>query len=283
MFYTSNDVAVCTEYLSSYGTNYKKAVALLPQHMRDATTILYAFVRYADEIIDNPTSPNPRQELSLWISQWHESFYDDISHHPILDAMKKVCLSYSIPYDYTNDFLKSMLSDAEKSRYETYAELEHYMWGSASVVGLIMCHIIGVSDTNTPYKKHAQSLGEAMQLTNFIRDIDEDYHDRNRVYIPQEWLDTYNLDDTWIRERTMTQDSRSLVNMMTEKAHELFTCGNNGITYLDARGQSAVLLSSRIYENILHNIKKNNYNVFCNNNNTRYDIIRLTIRHYIGL
>ena len=283
MFYTSSDVAVCAEYLSSYGTNYKKAVALLPKHMRDATTIIYAFVRYADEIIDNPTSTDPERELIEWMDAWRETFHANISHHPILDAMKKVCTSHTISYRHSEDFLKSMLRDSEKTTYETYEELVAYMWGSASVVGLMMCNIIGIVDTDIPYQKHAQALGEAMQLTNFIRDIEEDYHERGRIYIPQEWLRAYRLDDAWIREKTMTEDSQKLITMMSEKAHELFEYGNAGIAYLDPKGQSAVHLSSRIYENILCKLKRNNYNVFAKNNNTRCDMIYIMIQHYLNL
>ncbi|MCD8494819.1 MAG: phytoene/squalene synthase family protein [Candidatus Pacebacteria bacterium] len=281
MQYTTEDVRVCTEYLTTYGSNYITATRLLPPSLRDATTILYAFVRYADEIIDNPTSNAPLQELRTWQASWHATYHHNKTHHPILDAMARVMRTYDIPYELTHDFLESMISDDTVTRYATYADLESYMWGSAAVVGLMMAHIIGVVDHDTPYRSHAIALGQAMQLTNFIRDISEDYHDRGRVYIPKEWLDAYGLDETWIAEKNMTPASRELVQMMCAKAQELFTYGNAGISYLNPHGRNAVTFASIVYSHILTNIKKNDYNIFIRSNNSRLDILRLYIVHHI--
>ena len=88
-----------------------------------------------------------------------------------------------------------MIDDCSVHRYETYEQLECYMYGSASVVGLMMCHLIGFTDPahEETAKAYATELGNAMQLTNFLRDVREDYEDLGRIYIPTDILQDHGL------------------------------------------------------------------------------------------
>ncbi len=88
-----------------------------------------------------------------------------------------------------------MIDDCSVHRYETYEQLEHYMYGSASVVGLMMCHLIGFTDPahEETAKAYATELGNAMQLTNFLRDVKEDYEDLGRIYMPAQILQDHGL------------------------------------------------------------------------------------------
>jgi phytoene synthase len=282
MNYTTEQIKHCGEYLRHFGSNYLLATKLFPRDIQNSTLVLYAFVRYADEIIDNPTNNHPEKELLAWKQKWEETYHHNVSHDMKIDAMVILCKKYTISLNLIEAFFESMLVDHTKNRYGTYKELEKYMWGSASVVGLMMSKIIGTTTNDDSYRDSAIALSEAMQLTNFIRDIDEDYQGRGRVYLPQELLKKYHLDESWIVERKMTHQSTELIKALCEKAHELFKKGNAGISLLKPEGRLPVLIASQIYEHILILLEKEHYNVFSPRiHNTKWDKVRIFTLMYL--
>ena len=123
------------------------------------------------------------------------AYENQTSPHPILHITAQTWRNYEIPFEYSTAFIDAMIQDTHVSRYETYADLERYMYGSAAAVGLMMGHVIGFSDPVA--LEHAKKLGYAMQLSNFLRDIEEDYFQRGRVYLPQDELAEYSLSSAW--------------------------------------------------------------------------------------
>ena len=191
-----DDLEYCKQFLFSFGSNYSLATKLFPKKARESTLIWYSFLRYADEIVDNPTDKLPgqtHQNLDQFMDEWRKVIETGKFReaHPIVRANHQLFTQYGIPFDYTFDFLDVMQQDLTKSRYKTYAELEHYMWGSASVVGHVMTFIVGYTDRVA--FDHARALGEAMQLANFLRDVDEDYQDRDRIYLPENDMQVFGV------------------------------------------------------------------------------------------
>jgi phytoene/squalene synthetase len=112
-------------------------------------------------------------------------------NNPVRGKYVKLFFDYNIPFEYSNSFFQSMIRDCNFFRYDTEKQLNEYVYGSAASIGLMMCHLIGIKNTEAfPY---ARSLGDAMQFTNFLRDIKQDYIYLDRIYLPSQNLKKYNL------------------------------------------------------------------------------------------
>jgi phytoene synthase len=249
------------QIMKQFGTGYYRATFLFPKKIREDTWTLYKFVRIPDEIVDSAGDDVSKKEaLSSWIENWNSFYRGEISSEDIiLHEMKDLMLRYGIDKVYVDEFLAIMMQDITVQRYETYAELERYMYGSASVIGIMMSHVIGYEEEALPY---AQALGEAMQLTNFLRDIREDYEERNRVYIPREDMKTFGVTEDHIAGHVCDDAWKDLMKFEIARARALFSYANSGIIYLHKHGRSAIWAASYIYEGILDEIEKQDYDIF---------------------
>ncbi len=165
---------------------------------------------------------------------------------PVVSAFSAVREEYGIADEDVDVFVDAMLSDIETDRYETYDELEAYMDGSAAAVGRMMT---AVMDPELPEqaRTHATALGEAFQLTNFVRDVREDIVERDRVYLPEETLDRYGVTADQLRRFEFDDDVAAAIRHETQRAEELYKEGVAGIQYLPADCRFAVLLSAVLY------------------------------------
>lgn len=144
-----------------YGRGFFRASFLFPVHTREATWILYAFVRIPDEMVDSQSDKlKAASELLQWQEQWSSVIEGNQSQNidPLIVGAKEVFDMYKIPYHYMDSFFTSMKEDITRTRYVTYKDLETYMYGSASVIGIMMSYIIGFKGEAL---SHAKSLGEA--------------------------------------------------------------------------------------------------------------------------
>lgn len=256
--YTQSIEAVTKQF----GTSYYFATRFLPTDLRQATYALYSFFRIPDEIVDNAVNKNQEailQELDDWQIMWQKAYSGYKTKYPVLNITAEVFIKYDIPYQYSLDFLKAMKQDVYTSRYETYSDLQKYMYGSASVVGLMMSYVIGFN--NIKALDYAPYLGEAMQLTNFIRDIGEDYKKRGRIYLPKEDMTKYSIDENIISNNKITPDFIELIKFEIKRARELYRKSDYGLKYLNKRGRFAVIMASRMYEAILDKVEQNKYDV----------------------
>jgi phytoene synthase len=245
-----------------FGTSYYFATRFLPADIRQATYALYSFFRIPDEIVDNSNHGREEEillELEDWVQMWHKAYAGEITIYPILNLTAKVMKQYNIPYQYSLDFLQAMKQDVYTRRYNTYEDLQGYMYGSASVVGLMMSYVIGFNSEKA--LEYAPYLGEAMQLTNFIRDIGEDYRDRGRIYFPKEDMDSYKVTESDIENNRITANFINLIEFEIKRARNLYRKSDQGMKYLNKRGRFAVIMASRMYEAILDKVEQNNYNV----------------------
>lgn len=257
------DIEICRRLHKKHGNSYYFATKFFPKHIRHATYALYAFFRIPDEIVDNPEVSNPdlvKKELFLWQDKWNQAYKTQQSDEPVLQATAEVFHTYGIPFEYSEAFLDAMIQDTSKSRYETYQELEHYMYGSAAVVGLMMTHVIGFRSQKA--LEYAKQLGYAMQLTNFLRDIDEDYLQRDRIYLPQEDLARFELSDRDIQKQKASKDFQKMMKFQIKRTRKLYDESEQGIELLSKEGQFAVRAASILYGAILGKIEQADYDIF---------------------
>ncbi len=250
----------CASLQKKYGTSYFIATLFFSKEIRQAVQVMYAFFRVPDEYVDTEIDKTVGlKSIDRFMDDWSGAYNTKKSSDPVLFATAVVCHRYKIPYAYTEVFLKTMKQDISVVTYNKYVDVEKYMYGSAAVVGLILTHILGY--TSTQAMQYATHLGYAMQLTNFLRDIREDVDLRGRVYIAEEELQIYNLNRKDIEQHIYNDAFVSLMRFQVSRARVLYTEARKGIPML-ATGRFAVLLSSYLYEAILDEIEKIDYNVY---------------------
>lgn len=251
----NKDILLCKKLTKKYGTSYFISTYFFPKDLREKTWVLYAFLRYPDEIVDTEEKdPNiARIRIQDWKNEWFKAYDGNDNVHPVLRANARLWKECGIPFEYSDVFLDTMLKDTEKNRYQNYKELEDYMYGSATVVGYMMSYIIGFEQGALPY---AKSLGEAFQLTNFIRDIQEDLN-RGRIYIPQEDMDKYNVKEEDFKNKNMSKEMKDLILYEIKRNEDLYNTAIKGVNLLNKPGRRAVYMALYLYKEIIEQIKKN--------------------------
>ncbi len=244
-----------------HGTSYYIATLFLPEEIKREVFVLYAFVRTPDEYVDNPkVGEDPKQKLDEWKKEWQNTFETGVGQNKILLATREIFKKYKIPFELSIEFIDSMIQDLNINRYETYDELRQYMRGSAESVGVMLTYIFGYTEPQAFI--YARKLGEAMQLTNFLRDIKEDYFDRNRIYVPREYMQKFGITEEDIKNQNVNPDFREMMFFLIEKARAIYRQSDEGINMLSPKTQFAVRAASRLYEKILDKIENQNYNIY---------------------
>ena len=178
--------ALCREFNKRHGTTYYWSTKVLPRVKQHHVHALYAFARYADDIVDEIPSQGgrdvPTEVRAAALADFGEQFFADLergrSDDPVLKAVVHTVRAFDIAPSAFERFLRSMTMDLTVASYQTWDDLLDYMDGSAAVIGEMMLPILEPGDLEAA-RPHARDLGNAFQLTNFLRDIDEDL-DRGR-------------------------------------------------------------------------------------------------------
>lgn len=253
-----NDWEYSKKIQKKHGSKYYIATRFFPRDIRFATYALYAWVRQLDDIVDETSDKaHAKKYFDSWLSDWRKTESGVISDRPEMRAFIKVVKKFNLKQEYTESFINSMRMDLEKTEYANIEELENYMYGSATVVGLMMMQIIG--DFNEQAIPYAKALAEAMQLTNFLRDIKDDWSKRGRIYMPLEELIIHNLG---IGDVKTCKLSTEFIRYKITQARRLFTFAEKGIHLLPKKAQFPILLSSRLYIAVLDEIEKQGFDVF---------------------
>ena len=179
--------------------------------------------------------------------------------NPVLHAFSNTVRARGIELETIKDFMKSMKMDTHVFRYETYEDLEVYVYGSAAVVGLMMCRAVGVEDEAADH--HAEALGVAMQLSNFLRDVKEDW-ERGRIYIPLEDLERFSYTEKDLEAGVVDDRFVSLMKFEIDRARKLYEVADEGMKYIPSGRRYPVRVARELYAAILDRIEAQNYDVF---------------------
>jgi phytoene/squalene synthetase len=178
---------ICSKIVTKkYSTSFSLAVKMLSSKIREDIYSIYAFVRFADEIVDSFHGYDKNKLINQFEADYYAAIEAGISLNPILNSFQKTVKKNNITDDLVQAFLTSMKLDLNKTEYETQAEYNKYIYGSADVVGL-MCLKVFVNGDDEKYeslKEPAMKLGSAFQKVNFLRDLKDDYEILNRSYFP---------------------------------------------------------------------------------------------------
>lgn len=240
-----------------FSKSFYLASALLPEEKRSAARALYAFCRTVDDIVDESADEEREAQLDYWRKMVEDgSFRDD---DLVAAAWADTLARYHIPRHYALQLIDGVARDLTQIRYQTFEELATYCYGVASTVGLMSMYIVGFkSNDAVPY---AIKLGVALQMTNILRDIGEDYRN-GRLYLPREELLFYGIREQDIAEGRLTDRWRQFMKFQIERTRQLYAESWEGIKLLNRDGQLAIGAASVFYQGILDEIEKNDYDVF---------------------
>jgi 15-cis-phytoene synthase len=251
--------AACRRLNRQHGTTYYWAAFVLPRVKRHHVWALYAFCRYADEIVDAAGQGSVEQRRQA-LDDFGRQFFEDLdrgrSDDRILKAVVHTCRAFGHDPELFQRFLRSMAMDLDTASYETYDDLRVYMDGSAAVIGEMMLPVL--EPLSPDALEPARSLGEAFQLTNFLRDVAEDL-DRGRVYLPQEDLRKFGADPHRHRVDASWID---LMRFEIDRNRGLYLEADRGVPFLPPSSARCIRAARLLYSRILDEIEANDYDVF---------------------
>ena len=248
--------AYCDMITSKNSRTFHMATSLLPAAKRRAMRALYAFCRMSDDIVDC-SAIDAKVRLAAWRQKAltpEPSSYDFI---PI--AWSDTSFRYRIPQRYAEQLIDGVGRDLHQKRYRTFEDVVRYAYGVASTVGLMSMHIIGFAGEQAiPY---AIKLGVALQLTNILRDVGEDWAN-GRLYLPMDEMAAFGLSESDLDKAQVNENWRAFLRFQIERNHRLYNEANPGIALLNKDGRFAVAAASDLYRAILSDIEAHDYNVF---------------------
>ncbi len=271
---------LCRSLNARHGKTYFLATRLLPASRRAGVHALYGFARMVDDVVDvgadlsvTPTDRAAAHSLDMLETRVRAALEGGAPGHSesdlVLRALADTTARYDIPHDYHYAFLHSMRMDIPgtavfRSRYRTMSELSEYMYGSAAVIGLQMLPILGTTGSLDDAVAPARALGEAFQLTNFIRDMGEDL-DRDRIYLPIDELEAFGVDEDLLRYcrgtgRTDTRLVRALAHLVAH-TRAVYRTAEPGIAMLDPVARPAIRTAFVLYADILREVEESGYRV----------------------
>ena len=257
----------CRDLNARHGRTFFLATRLLAPAQRPAVHALYGFARLADDILDDLDSPLDTTAKAERLQRLSDQFFTGGGRDgdPVLAAVIHTARGYRIPLDLFSDFLNSMQMDLTVTDYPNRAALNSYMRGSAEVIGLQLLPVLGTVvpvDEAAPY---AAALGRAFQLTNFLRDVDEDLA-RQRVYLPADELAAYQVDRDLLmwchsHRRTDARVRRALA-AQHEITRDVYRFAANGVELLAPQSRPCVSTALTLYSEILDRIEDSDFAVF---------------------
>jgi phytoene synthase len=250
--------AHCDQITRVHSRTFYLASGLLPKEKRRAARALYAFCRMTDNIIDSDQDAETRRrELELWRRQ--VMFPSPFTKEAVVLAWADTQARFHIPHGYAQQLIDGVARDLTQTRYATFDELAEYAYGVASTVGLMAMHITGYRDDGAvPY---AVKLGVALQLTNILRDISEDFNN-GRIYLPQDELAAHGLSADDLQAGIVDDRWRKFMRFQIERNRRLYAEAQHGIALLDTDGRFAIAAAASLYRAILDDIEAHDYNVF---------------------
>ena len=254
----------CRRLHAAHGRTYYHATRFLPAERRPHVWALYGFARYADDLVDHLALDWDPAQRRAALESWSAEFLDALAfgrapEDPVLRAMAHTVDVLGIAHEDVRAFLRSMAMDLTVTRYPTYADLVAYMHGSAAVIGTMMLPVLRADAAAA--RQPAMDLGLAFQLTNFLRDVAEDW-DRGRIYLPLEDLERFGVSEWDFHARRVGPRMRRLLAFEAARTRVLYRRAERGWALLPPRSRTSIRIAHRLYAGILDDLERHDWQVF---------------------
>src|SRR4051794_4519782 len=247
----------CLRVARTRAKNFYYSFVLLSAQQRKAMCAIYAFMRYCDDLSDEPGAS--RAAIERWRAEMEAALDGHFSGHPVWPAFHHTVRRFGIPRQYFREMIAGVASDLEPRRIESFDELYRYCYQVASVVGLTTIHIFGF-DTPSALPL-AEKCGVAFQLTNILRDIREDAG-RERVYLPAEDLARFGVSEDDLRSGNRNEAVLRLLHFEAARARRYYDESRPLLDLIHPRSRPSLEALITIYSRLLERIEQRNYDVF---------------------
>ena len=240
------------------GSSFYYAFLFLPKPRRAAITAFYAFCREVDDVVDDMVDPGvARTKLAWWQAEVAKAFAGKPTH-PVMLALMPLAATYDIEERHLQAIIDGCQMDMEQTRYLDYPGLQRYCHLVAGVVGEVAASIFGQTQPQTT--AYAHKLGQALQLTNIIRDVGEDAL-RGRIYLPISDLQQFDVKAHEVLKRTYSDRFTALMKFQAARAQGLYDEAFALLPSADRRTQKPGLMMASIYRTLLQEIERDNFQV----------------------
>jgi len=249
--------AHCRAVAKARAKNFYYSFILLDPDRKNAMCAVYAFMRYCDDLSDEPGAG--REPLDRWKAALTDALAGKFDAYPAWPAFHDTVSRYAIPPRYFYEMIEGVSSDLVPRRIATFDELYRYCYQVASVVGLSIIHIFGFeSPAALPL---AEKCGVAFQLTNILRDIREDAG-RGRCYLPAEDLQRFGVTAEELTAGTRSSNFSQLMRFEVERARRYYTESAPLLELIDPHSRPSLRALVGIYSRLLERIEELDYDVF---------------------
>ena len=242
-------------------SNLALAFILLPREKRDAMSALYAFCRAVDDVADEDSIPTEkrRSQLISWREDIRRACENKTPQFILNQEFQPVIQQFKLPFALFDEIIKGCETDLDTLRYENYDRLELYCYRVASAVGLLSIEIFGYK--NPACHDYAIYLGKALQLTNILRDVKNDAA-RGRIYLPQDELKKFNVNEAEILESKYSDRYFALATSVATRAKGFYSLAQKSLPLEDRKAMVAAELMGSVYWQLLQKLERGRFDVF---------------------
>ena len=240
------------------GSSFYYAFLFLPAERRAAITAFYAFCREVDDVVDEVSEPTVAAQKLAWWQQEVQRAFTGTSQHPVLQALMPLAPRFGIEASHLLAVIEGCQMDLQQTRYLDWPGLQRYAHLVAGVVGEVAARIFGQTDPATT--AYAHTLGQALQLTNIIRDVGEDAM-RGRIYLPVNDLQQFEVKAQEVLQRQHSDRFVALMRFQAARAHALYEQALAQLPAADRRSQKPGLTMASIYRTLLREIEASDFAV----------------------
>ncbi|MFZ0315261.1 MAG: phytoene/squalene synthase family protein [Candidatus Korobacteraceae bacterium] len=261
--------SVCRHIARSAAKNFYYGFLLLPHSKRNALSAVYAFMRHADDLSDDPAIPaeQRRAKLDEWMEALRRVAAGERTDDPVLFALADSQKRFNVPLDLLEKLVHGTEMDVPAAsdgrlprlQYETFNQLYDYCYHVASVVGLVCIRIFGYRDPRA--EKLAEEVGVAFQLTNILRDVKEDAG-LGRVYLPREDFARFGIEVVALTNGSAPESLRPVMEFEALRARDYYRAAEDLLPLIDDDSRAALWALVEIYRRLLERIVARNYDVF---------------------
>lgn len=256
--------AECWRILREHGKTFHLMARLLGPERGSGIAALYGFARVADDLVDERSPETSPEEVRAGLRAMQDELRRAVagrSTEPRFVVLGETIRRYDIPLQPFEDLEAGLEMDLDRRRYRTFEELELYCYRVAGTVGLMITPVAGYRE-GSPALAHAKTLGTAMQLTNILRDVGEDWS-RGMLYLPQDELARFGVSTDDLPAQRGTRGFRDFMEFQIHRARRLYDEGLALIPLLTtSQGRIAFQFAADAYSHILEKIRENGYDVF---------------------